>query len=135
MSAYTENKTTFTDAEMLAQCLREQGYERVEIHSQAVTLYDWHGQPRPQTAEVVIRRKYIDSLANDIGFKRQADGTFAVIISEYDSGKQNEKWMAQVKTRYITHGARKIAAKKGLRFLGQTEVNGKVKLRFEQLAK
>ena len=139
MSAYSENKTSFKDVDTLIEALVACGYpkEAIEVHEKAVNLYGYHGDMRKDTAEIVIRRanvnKYMSGGAsNDIGFKKSADGTYAAIISEYDSGKHNARWMAQVKTSYTENGIMKTANKQGLRFAGRKLVNGKVQLQFLQ---
>ena len=68
----------------LVQSLRDMGYKKVEVHEQAQQLYGYQDDLRPETAEVIIRRQYIGSAANDVGFKRQPSGEFEAIISEFD---------------------------------------------------
>lgn len=125
MSKYSENKTSFKDVDLLIQALVDCGYPRevIEVHETAQHLIGYHGDKRAETAEVIIRRAHVGSASNDIGFKRNADGTYGAIISEYDSGKHNDRWMAKLKTSYTEHGIRRTAAKQGLRFVG-TSMNG-----------
>jgi len=137
MSAYSENRTAFKDVDTLIAALVECGYpkECIEINETAQHLYGYHGDKRTDTAEIIIRRnnvnKYMSGGAsNDIGFKRSADGTYSAIISQYDSGKHNAKWMAKLKTAYAENGIMKTASKQGLRFAGRKVVNGKLQLQF-----
>jgi hypothetical protein len=80
----------------------------VESHDVAVHLYGIQDKLRPETAEVIVRRQFVGGAANDIGFKRQASGNFAPIISEFDDGysKYGEAWRDQLSQRY---GERKYA--------------------------
>jgi hypothetical protein len=132
MSAYSENRTSFKDIDTLIAALAECGYPKshIEIHDKPQNLYGYHGDKREDTAEVIIRRKYVGSASNDIGFKRSADGTYAAIISDYDSHKHNAKWMAKLKTSYAENGIMKTASKQGLRFAGKKVVNGRLQLQF-----
>ena len=41
---------------------------------------------RSEKANYVIRRKYVGGSANDVGFLRQPDGTFDIIVSEFETG-------------------------------------------------
>jgi len=41
---------------------------------------------RSEKANYVIRRKYVGGPANDVGFIRQPDGTFDMIVSEFETG-------------------------------------------------
>ena len=117
MSSYTEQKTQITDADILKECLKEKGYDKVEHHEKAQQLVGYHGDKRQQTAEIIIRRQQIGSASNDIGFKKQADGTFDVIISDFDKGKHNANWMADLKKRYAEKKIRKVASANGLTLL------------------
>ena len=41
---------------------------------------------RNEKANFVIRRKYVGGFENDVGFLRQPDGTFDMIVSEFETG-------------------------------------------------
>lgn len=129
MSEYHEKKTEYRDAELLCEALKAQGYNPV-VHASAVQLEDYHGHMRPDLAEIVIPRAQIDSAANDIGYKRQADGTYSAIISAYDLGKHGERWQKQVKISYADAGVMRKAARAGLRFIGRKKVGNKLELQF-----
>ena len=103
MSHFTAIKTQIKDAEALVKALADVGFKQVEVHETAQHLYGFQGDIRSQTAEVIIRRKYVGSVSNDIGFQRQQDGTFEAIISEYDRRKYSQPWLNQVKQRYGYH--------------------------------
>lgn len=45
-------------------------------------LYGWQGKERAERARIVIRRKDIGKMANDLGFNPK---TGSVVISEYDN--------------------------------------------------
>jgi hypothetical protein len=103
MSHFTTIKTEIRDENALVAALADVGYAEVERHPTAQHLYGYQGDRRAQTAEVIIRRKYVGSASNDIGFKRQADGTFEAIISEFDRQKHSQHWVDQVAQRYAYH--------------------------------
>lgn len=131
MSAYTEQQTQITDADILKECLKEKGYSNVEQHAKAQQLVGYHGDKREQTAEIIIRRKDIGSASNDIGFKKQTDGTYGAVISDYDKHKHNANWMADVKKSYAEKKIRKVAAASGLVFVGKKSAqDGSFKLQF-----
>lgn len=137
MSAYSENRTSFKNVDDIISALIDCGYPReaIEVHETAQHLYGYHGDKRADTAEIIIRRANVNrymsgGASNDLGFKKQPDGTYAAIISDYDSGKHNKFWMAKLKTSYAEHGILKVAQKQGLRAAGRKIVNGKVQLQF-----
>ncbi len=88
MSHFVECQTEFKDPEALVAALIECGFaaEQIEVYEQAVALYGYQGDVRPQQAHVVIRRQHIATGANDVGWERQEDGSYKAWISEYDSG-------------------------------------------------
>ncbi|KAF3884907.1 MULTISPECIES: DUF1257 domain-containing protein [Nostocales] len=103
MSHFTSIRTQIKDAGALIKALADVGFENVEIHEVAQHLFGFQGDVRLETAEVIIRRKYVGSASNDIGFKRQEDGQFQAIISEYDRQKYGQPWLNRLMQRYGYH--------------------------------
>lgn len=133
ISAYSENATEFKDLNCLLQALKDMGFNDVEVSEQGTNLYGYHGDKRADLANVIIRRKHIGLASNDIGFRKQANGTYSAILSDYDrSIGYNDKWLGQVKGKYAERGIMQQAKNKGLRFGGRKMVNGKVQLQFVQ---
>jgi hypothetical protein len=87
MSHFTSIRTQIKNREALVQALNDIGFKNLEIHEIPQNLYGYQGDIRQQSAEVIIRRQYIGTSSNDIGFKKQADGQFEAVISEYDRNK------------------------------------------------
>ena len=115
----------------MVQALNDVGYADVEVHETSQTLYGYHNDARDERAHIIVRRKHIGSAANDLGFLRNADGSYSQIVSDFDQGKHDAKWNAKLKAAYGERGAMKVARKKGFHFLGKTVVNGKTQLRFQ----
>jgi hypothetical protein len=130
MSAYHTQKTQYKDRDCLIAALNAQGYKEVEVHEVATNLYGYHGDMRSQKANVIVRRKFVGSAANDLGFIKAADGTYSAIVSEFDSGKHDAGWFTGLKKAYTEAVDMKTAAKQGFKFLGKKIVNGKVQLQF-----
>ena len=130
MSAYHELKTEYKDKDSLVEALNDMGYKEVEVHEIAQNLYGYHGDMRSQKANIIVRRKFVDFAANDLGFVKTEDGSYAAIVSEYDSGKHNTTWFNGLKKAYTEKVAIKTAAKNGFRFLGKKIVNGKPQLKW-----
>jgi hypothetical protein len=130
MSAYHTQKTQYKDRDALVEALGEQGYKTVEVHEVATNLYGYHGDMRSQKANVIVRRQYVGSAANDLGFVKEEDGTYSAIVSSYDSGKHNAEWYYGLKRAYVERVDIKTAAKQGFKYLGKKIVAGKVQLQF-----
>jgi hypothetical protein len=86
MSHYVECRPHVKDRQALIDALVAVGFTRVqiEVHEQAVPLFGYRGDERPQKAHVVIRRQHVGTAANDVGWERLPDGTYRAWISEYD---------------------------------------------------
>jgi hypothetical protein len=87
MSHFVECQTEFRDPRALVAALIESGFaaDQIEIHAEAVPLYGYLGDERPQKGNIIIRRQHVGTAANDAGWERQPDGTYRGWISEYDS--------------------------------------------------
>ena len=141
MSEYHEQKTQYKDAECLIGALKDRGYDTVEYHEVAQQLFDWHGNKTyyldksGDKANIIVRRHVVGGAANDLGFTRQADGTYSAIVSEYDSGKHNADWMKALKQSYVERVDNKLAKKNGLQVLSRkvVEVNGKKRIQIQYL--
>ena len=135
MSRYAEFETKIKSDKGLSAALTEMGFIH-ECHEEPVTLYDWHGKARPEIANIVIRRKDTGiGASNDIGFVKQADGTYRAIISDYDRGSRfNDAWLGKLHAEYNVSEQIAIQRRLGhvLHSREVVQVNGRnqVKLRF-----
>jgi hypothetical protein len=113
MSHFTTVRTQIKDVGALVKALADVGFKTVEVHQEAQHLYGYQGDIRSETAEVIVRRKHIGALSNDIGFKQQADGSFEAIISDYDQTRYSQKWLNHLMQRYAYHALMTIAPTAG----------------------
>lgn len=103
MSHFTCIQTQITHIDSLVKALADAGFATVEVYPTPQHLYGFQGEIRPETAEVIIRRRYIGPMSNDIGFKRQENGTFKAIISDYDRLQYPQAWIDRLTQRYAYH--------------------------------
>ena len=104
----TFTETAFKDRETLLKALAECGYETVE-EGEALSLYGYQGDRRPETAQIVVRRKYIGAASNDLGFQK-TDAGYVPVISEYDrSYMMQGKFLTNLRTNYNLKSAEKLA--------------------------
>jgi hypothetical protein len=135
MSHFTVLRTHITDVESLVKALAELGFPQVEVHQTAQHLYGYQGDVRPQTAEVIIRRQFIGRASNDIGFKRQEDGTFDAIISDYDRARYSQQWLHRLTQRYAYHVARARLEEQGFALVTEeTQQDGQIHLVLRRMA-
>ncbi len=83
MSKYMHfDEFVLKDRRLLLAALADLGYTQVE-EGEALPLYGYQGDRRPETAELVVRRRHLGSASNDLGFARTPAG-YVPIVSEYD---------------------------------------------------
>ncbi len=102
----------------------------MEVHKEPVSLIGYHGDTRKEKANVIVRRVHVGPDAKDLGFVKKPGGTYAAIVSEFDSGKHDASWFNGLKRAYTERVTLKTAAKSGFRFLGKKVINGKAQLQF-----
>ena len=125
-----------TVKEHIAGALQDMGFT-IEVHDQPQTLQGWHGESRPEQAEIIIRRQNTGlGLSNDVGFSKQADKTFKAIVSDYDQSKFNSAWLKSLTRGYEEKRICAINKQRGRVFAGrevvQTPMGERVKLRFTE---
>jgi Ca2+-binding EF-hand superfamily protein len=119
------------DADCLKSALKEMGYE-FEEHEIAQNLYGYEGRKREEKANIIIRRKNVGSAANDVGFVRQSNGSYEMVISEYDrsAGKQSVDFMNRLKQLYAVNKVKKKAKSMGYVIKTQkTDNDGRIKIK------
>ena len=134
MSKYIEMSTALTDEQYLVEALRELGYEP-EVCHEGKALIGYMGDERGERAQIIIRRRHLDSASNDIGFSRDGSGVYRAIISEYDRGIGfDDAWIGRVSQTYKERQTMAVAKAKGYVFKGREVINTpqgkKIQLRF-----
>jgi hypothetical protein len=122
MSMYATVATEIRDKDALVEALKalQPGW-KVEVYAKAMPLYGYRGDQRIQVAEVIVRRASVGSVSNDIGFKLQADGTYAAIISDFDRNSMHydEAWLGKLKQRYAVSVTKKYQISKGYKLVSE----------------
>lgn len=116
MSMYCTVETEFKNGDALIAAISETSkwpIEAIEFHSAAVNLIGYQGDVRPQTANIIIRRKVVGPGSNDLGFEL-SDGVYKAIISQYDMNRGfNKAWLTRVKQNYAYHCVKIEQEKRG----------------------
>lgn len=80
----------------------------------SLSLYGYLGDLRSQEAHIVVRRRHVGAMANDIGFSRMPDGSLEMIISEYDkTAAHSTVWNRDIIQKYAKNVVVKTASKMG----------------------
>ena len=129
MSHFTTLSTQLTDADALRAALGDVGYPEVEVHAEEQPLYGYRGDRRRDRAHVIVRRRHVGELSNDIGFRHEQDGTFTAVISEYDRVVHDEAWLGRLTARHAYHVTEKTLAAQGFQLVNETtEQDGTVRM-------
>ena len=130
MSHYMKIKTKIKSQDSLVKALCKMGYKenQIEVHEEATCLYGYQGDARKDKANIIIRRKNVGSMSNDIGYRRTEDGTFEAVISQYDSNKHNKAWQEGVEMHYGVEQTKKAFHQYGWQYEEKTNDKGQVVL-------
>lgn len=130
ISEYTIVQVEYSDPECIKAALKELGYT-FESHQTAQSLKGYQGDTRQQTAEIIVRRRYVGAAANDVGFKRKANGKYELLISEYDRhGQTGVNFMQKMKQLYAKHKTLKQLKKMGKTVTSiKTTDDGRIKIK------
>jgi len=131
MSHYVDINTKITDKKALVKALERMGFQdHVEQYNTPTNLYGYHGDIRSQKADVIVRRKYVGKLSNDIGFERAEDGFYRSHISEYDESiGYNSDWTKKLFTYYGVECAKQNADREGLSYTEEIDDQDRIRLR------
>lgn len=134
MSKYEELKTVLAEERYLIEALQDLGYAP-EVCREGTALYGYLGDERRERAQIIVRRRQLDSASNDIGFARDEGGVYRALISEFDrSIGFNDVWLGRIAQTYKERQTMAVAKAKGYVFKGRqvidTPQGKKVQLRF-----
>lgn len=120
----------YSDPECIKASLKELGYT-FEDHKTEQTLQGYRGDNRVQTANIIVRRRHVGAAANDVGFKRKANGKYELIISDYDrGGKTGTNFLQKMKQLYAKHKTLKQLKKMGKTVTSvKTTKDGRIKIK------
>ncbi len=110
MSAYITLATPMTDQQCLLDALADLGFgpDKVEVHADATQLVGYVGDRRQQRAHVVIRRRFVGTASNDVGFELTSTG-YRAHVSGFDHPRYGTGWLSKLSARYQEHHAAKLA--------------------------
>lgn len=118
------------DRRLLLAALADLGFGEVE-EGKMLPLFGYRGDRRPETAEVVVRRRHLGPASNDIGFARTERG-YVPIVSEYDQRTlQGGQFLVRLRTAYSERVVEEV--KRRLRGTARRSVDGtlvKIRVRF-----
>ncbi len=121
MSHFTTLETIIKDREALIEALKELGFPEIECHDEPQRLRGFLGEWRHQRAHVIIRKKHVGKLSNDIGFLRTVAGTFAAQISGYDRAKFSSRWLGTLTQRYARILAMQTLGEQGFELVEESK--------------
>lgn len=109
MSHYSEVKSIMKNQKCLIKALQRMGFKREEIQvsDEAQNLRGFQGDTRKQKAHIRIkgagwgnRENAVGGASNDLGWEKQADGTYKFHVSEYDQRSYGKQWQENLQAYY-----------------------------------
>lgn len=142
MSHFTEIQVDFLqkNEKHLVAALEEQfGKGNVEVHENGVGLMGYGGDDRSRLSrdnpnyaprcQIVIRRRYVGSASNDVGYCRTEDGKYTAYISDYDKGYHyNKAKQDKVLFEYTAKVSEAALKAKGYTYKRVAQKDGTVKI-------
>ena len=116
----------YKDRALLLAALAALGYHEVEEAGtgEALPLYGYRGDRRPETAALVVRRRHLGRASNDLGFALTTEG-YVPIVSEYDRAVlQGGRLLPRLRAAYNEGVVEEV--KRRLRGTAQRTVQGHV---------
>ena len=138
MSEYATIQTEFRDAEALVCALtrvplpsgKTWTREQIERHGQPAALHDFMGKIREDSrAHLIVRRKHVSTGAsNDLGFCRQANGLYRMLISDFDEAHKgyDKNWQNRLKQEYALAALEQQAHRHGLQVSATRHADGRI---------
>jgi hypothetical protein len=130
MSHLAKFTTKVTDSEALKLALIRSGINasRIEICSEAKVCHGYHKEETFK-ANVIVRRSR--DFGSDIGWERNADGSFTVHSDAYNYGSDQHydvAWQTRLETLYGVEKAKLELAAKGIAYKEDVDEKGRMRL-------
>jgi len=132
MSEYHQVVVEFHDEESLLQSLKEiNSNYNPSVHKEAVNLYGYQGDKRVEKAHIVIPRNQVGVASNDVGFLKNKDGSYKMIVSEYDQRTYwTESFVNKLKQTYAKNVILKNSKKMKHKLKSQqVQADGSIKIK------
>lgn len=132
ISEYVIIQCEYNDPECIKESIKELGYQ-YEEHVEAQNLTGYEGSRREQKAHIIVRRQHVGAAANDIGFRRKANGKYELVISEFDQrrgSKSATDFLTNLKQIYSKHKSVKQLKRMGTTLVSVKKLaDGRVKIK------
>jgi Protein of unknown function (DUF1257) len=123
MSHLTRVRTTLADPALLAEALRELGFDTVEVHDRPQPLRAVLGSS--QQAEVIVRWARNPGVRRDFGFARSGSGSYDLVLDDMDRNRFDAAWLARLTQAYGYAATLRYADQHGYEVLTEeTEQDG-----------
>lgn len=135
MSHHTTLETRLVSTQYLVLALNDMGLTEVEVHDEAQPLAGWGGAGNSLPAHVIVRREHLDGASNDLGFYKNADGTFDALVYQSDQAAYGVAWLGRLTQRYAYRVARDLLAEQDFSLVEEeADEHGTVHLTLRRMA-
>lgn len=140
MSRYVVGSIVFDDLDLLCETLAGLfgAVDRASDGSNKLVAFGYRGDSREKEigqVAAVVRRGHVGGAANDLPVRREADGTYRLIVSEYDRRGIPERfgWTdgnveGHIAQQYGPRKVKKALAPQGYTFREEISPDGQIRL-------
>ncbi len=123
MSAYTSIQTQLVSAVHLQRALQDLGFTQVELHTTPQAVAGLFSEGAAQGAEVIVRRKHLSGAYGDLGFARDDQGRFQLLVNDMDRTTYGEAWLQRLTQRYAYQVTREQLEQQGFDLVSEEADN------------
>lgn len=128
MSAYSSIQTHLVSAVHLQKALQDMGFAQVELHTTPQPVEGAFSESADRGAEVIVRRKYLSGAYGDLGFARDEQGRFMLLVNDMDRDTYGAGWLQKLTQRYAYRVAREQLEEQGFDLVSE-EVDNRETIR------
>lgn len=122
MSKFTTIEVVFKDKDSIIEALKALGYSTIDV-GHDIEMFGYSGDISNERGDIVVRKSYLSSVSNDLGFQRQRDGTYRLVMSDYDvTYLRGGRWVTDFKKLYSYNVVKRFASSKGYTIASETKM-------------
>ena len=141
MSHMSLVKLKLTKKSCIIKALKALGFQDHMIEEakpgEKLSIKGYGGDIRSQKCDLRIKgsgwagQNYVGGASNDLGFEKQADGTYAFHVSEYDQGKYGTTWQDKFQRIYGKEVVGEVAVDQGFFVMSEETVNDELVIKLQ----
>jgi hypothetical protein len=134
MSHFSTLQTKLVSGRHLVQALADLGLTQVEVSAEPQAMVGWM-TTNVQHAHIIVRRAHLPGAQYDLGFHKNAEGSFDALVANEDRESYGYAWLGRLTQRYAYHVSRELLKKQGFtQAQEKREADGTIRLTLRRMA-